>query len=125
MALEIFLRYLQVFAVGGGICMLGQILINTTKMTSARILVIFLLLGVVLEAFGLFDALADFGMAGVKIPICGFGSSLVKGVITAVMEDDIMGAFAGGMKSVSVGITAAIFFSFIYALIFSPHSKKV
>lgn len=125
MALEIFIRYLQVFAVGGLICMFGQVLINLTKMTSARILVTFLLLGIVLEAFGLYDAIAGFGMAGAKIPICGFGSSLAKGVMRAVIEDDIMGAFSGGMKSVSIGLTAAIFFSFVYAMIFKPHSKKV
>lgn len=122
--MDIFLTYLKVFAVGGLVCMLGQVLINTTKMTSARILVTFLLLGVVLEACGVFKYIEEFAHAGITVPITGFGANLAKGAIKGVKEDGILGAVKGGMSAVSAGLTSAIFFGFIFALIFKSKTKE-
>ena len=118
--MEIFLTYLKVFAVGGFVCMLGQVLINTTKMTSARILVTFLMLGVVLEVTGAFDYIEEFAHAGITVLITGFGSNLAKGAIKGVKEEGIL----GGMSAVSSGLSAAIFFGFIFALIFKAKTKE-
>ncbi len=118
------LTYLQVFLVGGTICLLGQILILKTKMTSARILVLFLLIGIGLEALDLYDPLVEFGKAGATVPICGFGRTLAKGVINQVTSSGIIGIFSGGLAATATGIGAAVFFSFIFALIFSSHTKK-
>ena len=123
--MDIFLIYLKVFAVGGLVCMLGQILINKTGMTSARILVLFMLLGVVLEVAGAFTYMEDFAKAGVTIPIMGFGSSLAKGALKGVAEQGLIGAVVGGMSAVAAGLTAAIVFGFIFALIFKSRTKKV
>lgn len=122
--MEIFLTYLKVFAVGGLVCFLGQILINKTKMTSARILVIFLLLGVLLEAVGVFKYIEEFAGAGITIPIIGFGSSLAKGAMEGAKEG-LLQAVTEGLSSVAAGLTAAIFFGFIFALIFKSHTKKM
>ncbi|MCI6059520.1 MAG: SpoVA/SpoVAEb family sporulation membrane protein [Clostridiales bacterium] len=122
--MEIFLTYLKVFAVGGFVCMLGQVLINTTKMTSARILVTFLMFGVVLEVTGAFDYIEEFAHAGITVPITGFGSNLAKGAIKGVKEEGILGAVKGGMSAVSSGLSAAIFFGFIFALIFKAKTKE-
>ena len=122
--MEIFLTYLKVFAVGGFVCMLGQVLINTTKMTSARILVTFLMLGVLLEVTGAFGFIEEFGKAGITVPITGFGSSLAKGAIKGVKKEGILGAVKGGMTAVSGGLSAAIFFGFIFALIFKSTTKE-
>src|SRR5574344_2543968 len=103
--MEIFLTYLKVFAVGGFICLIGQLLINETKITSARILVLFLLLGVVLEVTGVFKYIEEFGKAGATVPIMGFGSNLAKGALKGVKENGILGAITGGMKAVSGGLT--------------------
>ncbi|MGN1208395.1 MAG: stage V sporulation protein AE [Christensenellales bacterium] len=119
-----WLTYLQVFLVGGFICLLAQILILKTKMTSARILVLFLVIGVVLEAFDLYDPIVEFGKAGATVPIVGFGRTLAKGVINAVTSNGIMGIFTGGLASTATGIGAAVFFSFVFALIFNSHTKK-
>ncbi len=119
-----WLTYLQVFLVGGTICLLGQILILKTKMTSARILVLFLVLGVVLEALDLYDPLVEFGKAGATVPIMGFGRTLAKGVINSVTSTGVMGIFTGGLAATATGIGAAVFFSFIFALIFNSHTKK-
>lgn len=123
--MDIFLIYLKVFAVGGLVCMLGQILINKTGMTSARILVLFMLLGVVLEVAGAFTYMEGFAKAGVTIPIMGFGSSLAKGALKGVAEQGLIGAVVGGMSAVAAGLTAAIVFGFIFALIFKSRTKKV
>lgn len=119
----ILLMYLKVFAVGGFVCFIGQILINLTKMTSAKILVTFLLLGVLLEAVGLFDAIKDFAGAGITIPITGFGSTLAKGAIEDVKEQGLIGVFTGGIKAGAAGLAAAIFFGFINSLIFKARTK--
>ena len=122
--MEIFLTYLKVFVVGGGICLLGQILINLTKMTSSRILVIFLLLGVVLEAIGVFKYIKDFAEAGVTIPILGFGSNLAKGAIEGAKTSGLFGALTGGVKAAAAGLGGAIFIGFTIGLIANARSKS-
>lgn len=121
--MDIFLTYLTVFAVGGFICLIGQILINLTKLTSARILVIFLLAGVFLEAIGVFGYLKDFAHAGVTIPILGFGSNLAKGAIEGARTSGLFGALTGGVKAAAAGLAGAIFIGFVVALISKARSK--
>ena len=117
------LIYLKVFAVGGLVCMIGQLLINLTKMTSAKILVTYLLLGVLLETIGVFDAIKDFANAGITIPITGFGSTLAKGAIEGVQTEGLLGALTGGMKAAAAGLSSAIFFGFLISLIFKAKTK--
>lgn len=121
--MDIFLTYLTVFAVGGFICLIGQILINLTKLTSARILVIFLLAGVFLEAIDVFGYLKDFAHAGVTIPILGFGSNLAKGAIEGARTSGLFGALTGGVKAAAAGLAGAIFIGFVVALISKARSK--
>lgn len=118
-----WITYLQVFAVGGTICLIGQILIIRTKMTSARILVLFLVIGVFLEGLGIYQPIVDFGKAGALVPIVGFGRTLAKGVIEEVKTEGLLGIFTGGLKATAGGIASAVFFSFIFSLIFSSHTK--
>lgn len=122
--MEMFLTYLSVFAVGGLICMLGQILIIKTNITSSRILVTFVLVGVVLEATTLYDYIYDFAHAGVSVPIVGFGASLAKGAIKGAQTKGLIGAFSGGLEATAAGIAAAVIFAFIVALIFRAKTKK-
>lgn len=122
--MDIFVTYLIVFLVGGFVCMMGEVLIITTNITSARILVTFELLGVLLQAVGIYDYISDFAKAGVNVPIIGFGASLAKGVIGAVKTNGFLGIFTGGLAATAGGIAAAIFFAFIFALIFKSHTKK-
>lgn len=121
--MDILFTYLKVFLIGGGICVIGQILINLTKITSSRILVIFLLLGVVLEAIGVFKYIKEFAQAGVTIPILGFGSNLAKGAIEGAKEG-LFGALTGGIKATAAGLGAAIFVGFIVALFSKSRSKS-
>lgn len=123
--MEIFLTYLKVFAVGGLVCMLGQILINKTKMSSARILVLYMLLGVVLEVCGAFDYIKEFAGSGITIPITGFGSNVAKGALEGAKADGFLGAVAGGLRSVSAGLTVAIVCGFVFGLISRSRSKKI
>ncbi|MCR1952294.1 MULTISPECIES: stage V sporulation protein AE [unclassified Clostridium] len=118
------MEYLSAFIVGGIICVIGQILMDTTKLTPARILVIFVTLGVILGAFGIYDKLVEIGGAGATVPLPGFGNSLAKGAIKAVEEKGLIGAFTGGITGTAAGITAAIFFGYIMALIFNPKTKS-
>ena len=122
--MEYFLMYLKVFAVGGAICALGQILVNKTRMSSARILVTFMLLGLVLEAAGVFELLEQFAGAGVTIPITGFGSTLAKGSFEGAKEEGVIGSLAGGMSAAAAGLTAVIVFGFLFALVSKSRSKK-
>ncbi len=122
--MEIFLDYLKVFAVGGALCAIGQVLINKTKMSSARILVLFMLLGLVLELAGAFGYMKEFASAGVTVPITGFGSTLAKGAMQGAKEGGVLGAMAGGLKAAAPGVTAAVLFGFLFALVFRSHSKK-
>ena len=117
------MTYLKVFVVGGAVCLIGQLLINLTKMTSAKILVTFLLLGVVLEALELFEPIREFAKAGITIPITGFGSTLAKGAIEGVKKEGIVGALTGGMQAAAAGLSSAILFGFIVSLIFRSKTK--
>ena len=117
------LIYLKAFLVGGLICVVGQILIQTTKLTSARILVLFVVSGVILTALGIYKPLVDFAGAGATVPLTGFGYSLAMGAIEAVNKYGILGALAGGVTRTAAGISAAIVFGLLNALIFKPHAK--
>ncbi len=121
--MSIFLDYLKAFAVGGLVCAIAQILINRTKMSSARILVLFLLIGIFLEGIGVFGYIQKFAGAGITVPITGFGSVLIKGAKEGA-KIGLLEAVTYGFKSMAGGLTAAIFFGFIFALIFKSHSKK-
>lgn len=118
------LMYLKVFLIGGAICMIGQILVITTKMTSARILVTFLLAGVVLEAVGVFEPIKSFAGSGVTIPIVGFGYNLAKGAIEGANTQGILGVLSGGLTATAAGIATAVTIAFLVALIFNSKTKK-
>ncbi len=115
--------YLKAFLVGGAICMVGQILVDRTKITPARIMVLFLVAGVVLSALGLYEPLVEFAGAGATTPISGFGHMLAKGVREAVEERGLLGALTGGLTAGAAGISAAIFFGLLAALVSKPKSK--
>ncbi len=118
------MNYLWAFIIGGGICVAGQILLSKTNLTPARILVLFVTLGVVLTAVGVYEPLVDFAGAGAQVPLTGFGFSLAKGAFSAVDESGIMGALSGGVSGTAGGIAAAVLFGYLIALIFSPKTKK-
>lgn len=115
--------YLWVFLVGGFVCMLGEMLIIFTNITSARILVTFVLIGVFLQAINVFDPISQFAKAGINVPIIGFGASLAKGAMSAAKSKELLGVFAGGLESTAAGIAAAVLFAFIFALIFKSKTK--
>lgn len=117
-------EYLIVFIVGGLICMIGQILIITTKITTARILVLFEMIGVFLAAIGVYEPISNFAKAGINVPIIGFGASLARGAITAVRSQGLIGVFTGGLTAVSGGIAAAIGFGFLFGMLFKAKTKK-
>ena len=119
---EIFI-YVKAFVVGGLICVIGQILMQTTKLTSARILVLFVVSGVVLTSLGLYKPLVDFAGAGATVPLTGFGYSLAMGAFEAVNKYGLIGALAGGVSRTAAPIAAAVFFGLINALIFKPKAK--
>ena len=121
--MEIFMQYLKVFAVGGFLCVIAQILIDKTKLTPARILVGFVVAGVILTAFGLYEPLIDFASSGATIPLSGFGYSLAKGVQKAVAEKGIIGALTGGLTATAAGIAAVMLLGSSFALIFSSKEK--
>ena len=121
--LGILATYLKTFLVGGLICVIAQILINTTKITAAKILVGFLLAGIVLQALGLYQFLVDFAKSGATIPISGFGYAIAKGAMEGAQKG-LFGAITGGIKAGAAGITAAIVFGYLFAVIFKPKSKK-
>ena len=123
MVYEILFTFLKVFLVGGAKCTLAQILINFTKITSGRILVLFLLLGVFFQAIGLYQYLVDFAGAGATVPISGFGYLLAKGAMEGAKES-LFKAITGGISAAGMGITAAIVFGYIFALISKSRSKK-
>ena len=121
--MEILLMYIKVFVVGGAICSIAQVLINYTKITAGKILVYFLLTGVLLQSFGLYKYLVDFAGAGATVPISGFGFLLADGAIKGAKES-LFKAITGGITAAGMGITAAIIFGYIFALIFKSKSKK-
>ena len=117
------LMYLKAFLVGGGLCVIAQILIDKTKLTPARILVGSVVGGVILSALGFYEPLVEFAGAGATVPLSGFGHSLAKGVRSAVAEKGFLGIFTGGLSATAGGITAALVFGFIIALFFKPKDK--
>ena len=119
-----WMQLLRCFIVGGLICVIGQILIDKTKLTPARILVTFVTTGAVLGGLGIYKYLIDFAGAGATVPLTGFGANLAKGAIEGVKEQGLLGAFIGGVKASSGGIAAAVFFGYIASLIAKPKIKK-
>ena len=122
--MDTFVEYLKVFAVGGILCAIGQLLIDKTKLTPARILTAYVVAGVILGAVGLYQPLADWAGAGASVPLTGFGNALAKGVKQAVERDGLFGVFTGGFTASAAGICAAVFFGIIVALLFKPKEKK-
>ncbi len=116
--------YLKAFLVGGALCLLGQILIDKTKLTPARILVSYVVAGVILGGIGLYQPFAEFAGAGATVPLTGFGNTLAKGVREAIDQDGFLGIFTGGLKSAAGGITAAVFFGLLASLIFKARDKS-
>ena len=119
-----WMQLLRCFIVGGLICIVGQILIDKTKLTPARILVIFVTAGAILGGLGIYQYLVDFAGAGATVPLTGFGYNLAKGAIEGVKEFGLIGAFTGGVKVAAGGIAAAVFFGYIASLIAKPKMKK-
>lgn len=120
----IFLELIKAFVVGGLICVVGQILMDTTNLTPGRILVMFVTLGAIIGAFGIYDKVVEFAGCGATIPLPGFGNTLAKSAIKEVKEIGLLGAFTGGVKGTAGGVTASIFFGYMMALIFNPKTKK-
>ena len=118
------MTYLWAFIVGGLLCAIGQVLISKTKLTPARILTGYVVGGVILSAFGIYDKLVEFAGAGASVPLTGFGHCLAKGVREAVAEKGFLGVFTGGLAATAGGIAAAVIFGFIMAMIFTPKRKK-
>ena len=116
--------FAKAFVVGGLICTIAQIIINFTDWTAGKILVYFMLAGVVLQGLGLYQYLVDFAGAGATVPLTGFGNTLAKGVREAVKEQGILGALTGGLKASAAGIAAAVFFGFLAALLCNPKDKS-
>ena len=121
--MEIVIGFVKAFAVGGLICVAGQLLMDLTKLTSARILVLFVVSGVMLTGLGIYKPLVDFAGAGATVPLTGFGYSLATGAMEAVNEYGFWGIFCGGVTKTAAGITAVAFFGLVNALIFKPHAK--
>ena len=121
--MEILLNCLKAFVVGGAICLIGQILIDYTKLTPARILVSFVVSGVVLSAVGIYKPLVEFAGAGATVPLTGFGHLLAEGVAKAVGQYGFIGIFYGGLAAAATGIGAAIIFGYLMALLFKPGDR--
>ena len=117
------LTYLKVFLTGGLLCVIGEALILKTKLTPARILVLYITSGVILSATGLYGPLVRFGASGATVPLTGFGHALAQGAIAAVQEKGLLGAFTGGLQATAGGIAAAVFFGFLAAALFKPKPK--
>lgn len=122
--MEILLKYLIVFLVGGAFCIIAQILIDKTKLSPARILVIYVCAGVGLSAVGIYDKIVEFANAGATVPLLGFGHLIAEGVKEGVDTNGLLGALTGGLSATSGGICAAIIFGFLASLIFSSKPKK-
>ena len=115
--------YLKAFVVGGLLCVLGEILILKTKLTPARILVLYVTAGAVLSGLGLYAPFVRFAAAGATVPLTGFGHLLAQGAVSAVQETGLLGAFTGGVAAAAGGIAAAVFFGFLAAVCFKPKPK--
>ena len=118
------MEYIKAFAVGGLFCLIGQVLIDTTKLTPARILVSYVVIGVLLSALGLYKPLIEFAGAGASVPLTGFGHALAEGVRKAVQDQGFLGIFTGGLKACAGGITAAITAGLLMSLLFKPRDKS-
>ena len=116
--------YIKAFLAGGALCVIGQILIDKTKLTPARILVSYVVIGVLLGAIGIYPKLVEFAGAGATVPLTGFGNTLAKGVREAVDQDGFLGIFTGGLKATAGGITAAIFLGLLTGLLFRDKDKS-
>lgn len=116
--------YLKAFLVGGGICLIGQVLIDKTMLTPARILVSFVVLGVILGATGLYEPLIEFAGAGASVPLTGFGNTIAKGIRKAIDQDGFLGIFTGGLTATAGGITAAIIAGLVASFLFKPKDKS-
>ena len=121
--MEMFMEYFWAFVVGGAFCLIGQLLIDLTKLTPARILVIYVVAGVILGACGVYEPLVDFAGAGATVPLTGFGYALAEGVKTAVYEDGLLGAVTGGFTAAAAGLTAAVVFGLVVARCFKRGDK--
>lgn len=117
------MEYLKAFLVGGLLCAIAQILIDKTKLTPARILVTYVVSGIVLGGIGIYQHLVDWGGAGATVPLTGFGYTLAKGVREAIQQDGWIGILTGGLKASAGGITAAIVFGYLIAILFQPKDK--
>lgn len=122
--MDLFWEYARAFLCGGVLCLIGQLLIDKTSLTPAKILVTYVVSGVVLGGLGIYEHLVDFAGAGATVPLTGFGYLLAKGVRKAVEEQGVMGALTGGITAAAGGITAAIFFGCLVALLFKPKPKS-
>ena len=122
--MDTVLMFIRAFVVGGLICCTGQALIMNTKLTNARILVIFVVSGVALTGLGLYKPLIDFAGAGASVPLLGFGYSLAMGAMQGARSSGLLGALTGGVTRTAAGITAAVLFGLINALLFNPHTKR-
>ena len=122
--MEILWPYLKAFLVGGALCLIGQLLIDRTKLTPARILTSYVVAGVVLGALGLYQPLVDFAGAGATVPLTGFGHLLAKGVREAVHRGGFLGALTGGLTASAAGVTAAVFFALLCAILFRAKAKR-
>lgn len=116
--------YINAFLIGGIFCVIAQILIDKTKFTPARILVSFVTIGVILGALKIYDPIIEVGKAGASVPLPGFGYALAKGVMKEVDKSGLLGAFTGGIKGTAGGITAAIVFGYLMAVLFNPKTKE-
>ena len=118
-----FMDYRKAFLVGGAICVVGQLLIDLTNLTPARILVVFVVAGAILSGLGLYQPLVDFAGAGATTPLTGFGHALVKGASDAVKKEGVIGAFTGGITATAAGVSVALTFGYLVALVFKPKTK--
>ena len=121
--MNIIIPYIKAFLVGGAFCLAGQVLIDKSRLTPARILTSYVVAGVLLGALGVYQPLADWAGAGATVPLTGFGNLLAKGVRQAVAEDGILGVLSGGFRAASTGLGAAVFFGLLAALIFKARDK--
>ena len=121
--MELIWTYLKAFLVGGSLCLVGQVLIDKTKLTPARILTAYVVTGVILSGMGIYEPFAKWAGAGATVPLLGFGNSLAKGVKKAVAEQGFLGILSGGLTACAGGITAAVFFGLLVALLFKPKDK--
>lgn len=116
--------YIRAFIVGGTICVIGQLLMDGTKLTPAHVLVLFVTSGVILTALGIYEPIVEYGGAGATTPLLGFGYSLGKGAIKATASGGLLGAFTGGVQATAGGVSAAVVFGYLMAVIFTPKTKK-